>query len=57
MQKIIDAREAIESFEEQLQEKHYEWQKEIEERRKKAMHNKVMNFAPMAPDAAKLRQL
>ena len=35
VQKIIDAREAIENFEEQLHEKHYEWQKEIEERRNK----------------------
>ena len=36
VQKIIDAREAIENFEEQLHEKDYEWQKEIEERRNKS---------------------
>jgi hypothetical protein len=35
IQKIIDARESIESFEEQLEEKHFEWQREIEQRRKK----------------------
>ncbi|WP_444909430.1 hypothetical protein [Microbulbifer sp. TRSA005] len=35
IQKIIDAREAVEKFEEELEEKRYEWQREAAERRAK----------------------